>query len=373
MNILKNIPLAAPDIRLEDIKAVELVLKSGMLVQGQKVLELEQALAQYLGVAECIATTNGTSTLHLSLIAERVGPGDEVIVPAFSYVATANVVEMTGATPVFVDIDIRTFNIDVHRIEQAISERTKAIMPVHEFGLMSDMDAIMNIAQRYDLKVIEDAACALGAEYKDKKAGTIGLCGSFSFHPRKAITSGEGGVVSTNDIHLAKRLRTLRNHGIGETECGTGFVAAGLNCRMTDFQAALLISQLGRFHQILEKKEQLAKLYFGNIRNPLITLPTVPEGYIHTWQTFHVLLDESIEQNYFLRYLKENGIGSNYGAQCIPAQVYYKNKYQLNAPVCFPNAYRAYKKGLALPLYEKLDFKEVEYICNIVNQYPHVN
>jgi perosamine synthetase len=239
----KFIPLMVPDIQQQDIDAVVSVLKTGMLVQGKKVEELENNVAKYLGVRHVIAASSGTATLHLALLASGIGTGDEVIVPAFSFIATANAIELVGATPIFVDIDLDTFNININLIEQAISSRTKAILPVHEFGLSCDISEICELAKRYNLSVIEDAACALGAKENGRFTGTTGDVGSFSFHPRKAITSGEGGILTTNDDEMARKLRILRNHGIENKDGKTEFVAAGLNYRLTDFQAALVNSQ----------------------------------------------------------------------------------------------------------------------------------
>jgi len=200
-----KIPLMVPDIKPDDIKAVTDVLQTGMLIQGKQVALFEQDVARYLNVKHAIAISNGTATLHLALIAAGIGQGHEVIVPALSYVATANVVELVGATPVFVDIDLQTFNIDVSKIESAITPKTKAIIPVHEFGLLANMELLMPIAIKHNLIVIEDAACALAASVGCQFAGTFGTLGSFSFHPRKAITSGEGGMLITNDDALEKK------------------------------------------------------------------------------------------------------------------------------------------------------------------------
>src|SRR5688500_412394 len=201
------IPLTSPDIREEDIQEVVKVLRSGMLVQGQHVQDFETGIASFTETKNAIAVSNGTATLHLALVALGIGPGDEVIVPALSYVATANVVELVGATPVFVDIDLDTFNINVAEIESKITAKTKAIIPVHEFGLACDIETVMQIAEKHNLYVIEDAACALGATQNKKHVGSFGTFGSFSFHPRKAISSGEGGIVTTANEALAAKVR----------------------------------------------------------------------------------------------------------------------------------------------------------------------
>lgn len=362
------IPLASPDIRDQDINEVIRVLKSGMLIQGPEVEKLERAIASYLKVKNCIAVSNGTATLHISLLASGIGEGDEVIVPSFSYVATANVVELTRATPIFVDIDIDTFNIDVQKIEAAITARTKAIIPVHEFGLACNIQEILEISKKHDLVVIEDAACALGAKDHGNYVGSFGQAGSFSFHPRKAITSGEGGLIATNDDIFCDRARILRNHGIDTRDGLMNFVDAGFNYRMTDFQAALVNSQFKRIDNILSYKNELAEIYLNEIKNPMIKLPIVPEGKIHSWQTFHILLDDKIRQKDTIERLKLYGIGSNYGAQCIPYMQYYANKYKLNCEVEFPISLKAYKNGLALPLYEKLSKDQIFEISKVINK-----
>jgi dTDP-4-amino-4,6-dideoxygalactose transaminase len=354
-----------PDIQQQDIDAVVTVLQSGMLIQGFKVKELENNIAKYLGVKHAIAASSGTATLHLALIASGIGKGDEVIVPAFSYIATANVVELVGAKPIFVDIDINSFNIDKNLIEQAITPRTKAVMPVHEFGLACDIADICELAKKYDLQVIEDAACALGATENGKFTGTFGNVGSFSFHPRKAITSGEGGMLVTNDDELARKLRILRNHGIDIQNGKMEFVEAGFNYRMTDFQATMVNSQFQRFETILEYKNKLADVYFNCLKHlEKIDLPEVPGNKRHTWQSFHIVLDESTDRDELIATLLKQGIGTNYGAQCMPYQKYFQEKYKLPCETLFPNALRAYEKGVVLPLYGTLTKNDINLVAD---------
>jgi perosamine synthetase len=361
------IPLARPDIREEDIAEVVKVLRSGMLVQGEYVGRLEKAFAEYHQVEHAIAVSNGTATLHLALHVLGIGKGDEVIVPAFSYAATANVVELVGARCVFVDTEPGTFNIDASAIEAKITAQTKAIIPVHEFGLCCDIEAVCAIGRKHQIPVIEDAACALGASMNGRKAGTFGLLGSFSLHPRKSITSGEGGVLVTNDGAIASKLRQLRNHGIEMREGVMDFVEAGFNYRMTDFQAALAWSQFSRIEEIFLKKDALSEVYYQSINNPAVSLPIVPKTHRHTWQTFHVLLDEKLKQQEIIQKLRSEGIGVNYGAQCIPALSYYQQAYGLDAKTLFPNAWQAYKQGLAIPIYELLEVSDIQYISKLIN------
>jgi len=364
----KFIPLMVPNIQQQDIDAVVKVLQSGMLIQGVKVEELENNIAKYLGVKHAIAVANGTASLHLALIALGIGKGDEVIVPAFSYMATANVVELVGATPIFVDIDIKTFNINTNLIEGAISTKTKAILPVHEFGLACDITKVCELAKKHNLLVIEDAACALGARENGKFAGTFGNVGSFSFHPRKAITSGEGGMLVTNDEKLARKLRILRNNGIEMQNGKMEFVEAGFNYRLTDFQAALVDSQFQRLTTILNYKNNLSTIYFTKLaNNKHLELPLVDTDKKHTWQSFHIVLEDSINRDYLIEKLKQAGVGVNYGAQCMPYQSFYKKKYNLDCGKLYPDALNAYKQGLVLPLYEKLNENDVESVAEKLN------
>lgn len=362
------IPLARPDIREEDISLVNEVLRSGMLVQGEYVKKLEKSFEDYHNVKHAIAVSNGTASLHLALHVLGIGDGDEVLVPALSYVATANVVELVGAKCVFVDVEADTFNIDVSQIESKINSRTKAIIPVHEFGLACDIDVVIAIAQKHKLYVIEDAACALGAKQNNKPVGTFGVLGSFSLHPRKSITSGEGGMLLTDDDLIAQNLRQLRNHGIEMQHGQMKFVQAGYNYRMTDFQAALAWSQFQRLEEIIQYKQELAEVYFSSLQKTRFVLPQVPKDRNHTWQTFHLLLNDSLLQRFVIEALKKENIGTNYGAQCIPAQDYYRKKYGLNSEALFPNAYSAYTKGLAIPIYERLKKEDILYVAETINQ-----
>ena len=365
-NSIKSfIPLFTPDIIEADIAAVSEVIRSGMLVQGAQVEALEKYTNEYIGCKHTIAVSSGTSTLHLMLHVLGIGPGDEVIVPAFSYIATANVVELVGATPIFVDIDINTFNINADLIEQAITPRTRAIMPVHEFGLPANMDAILDLANKYDLPVLEDAACAIGSEWNGKKTGSNSYLASFSLHPRKAITSGEGGLICTNNDELAHKLRILRNHGMELINSQMDFSAAGFNYRMTDFQAALVLSQFPRLPTQLLTKNQLAQTYSAQLDGQKYTVPIQSEGTAHAWQTYHLLVKGN--RNELIQVLKNKGIGTNYGAQCMQAMNFYVNKYKLNSEKLFPAAWASYNQGLALPLFSTLTTEQQQTVIQHLN------
>src|SRR5215207_7433580 len=250
------IRLMVPSIEEDDIQAVSEVLRSGYLVQGPRVKAFEEQLASYVGTRHAVAVSNCTAALHLSLLALGIGSGDRVAVTAFSWPATANVIALCGAEPSFVDIDPETYNLDPLKLEHVLegTNGIKAVLVVHAFGGMTDMFRIADIAARYDVPVIEDAACALGADLQGQQAGTWGLMGCFSFHPRKAVTTGEGGMVSSNDDRLSRRLRVLRNHGQDPDSSTPDFVAPGYNLRLTEFQAALGITQLSKLERIVERR-----------------------------------------------------------------------------------------------------------------------
>ena len=280
------IRLVVPSIEEDDLQAVREALASRRLVQGERVAEFERTVANYVGCKHAVAVTNCTAALHLSLLALGVGPGDIVIVTAYSWIATANVIELCGARPIFVDIDRDTFNLDPNCLEDALvklmkanetGRQVKAILPVHAFGLMADMPQISELAQRFDLPIVEDAACALGASCKGKKAGSWGIMGCFSFHPRKAITTGEGGMITTDDSRLADRLRALRNHGQDPGAPSPDFIMPGFNCRMTEFQAALGLNQMAKLDRILTARRQLASSYNSLLVGTSIQAPALPQ------------------------------------------------------------------------------------------------
>jgi len=262
-----------------------------------------------------------------------------------------------------VDVERDTFNIDVESLKKAITPKTKAIIPVHEFGQDAKMDDIINISQKHNLKIVEDAACALGAEFNNKKVGTFGELGCFSFHPRKAITTGEGGVIVTNNDELAKKLRVLRNHGISYEDGKVDFIAAGLNYRMTDFQAVLGIEQLLEIDNIIEKRIKIANIYDEKLSSiDKIKIPHNFKNRKAIYQTYHILVNDVINRDNLIMKLKENGIETNLGAQALPCLTFYKNKYNL-IEIDFPNAVKAYKQGLALPMGNHLTGKDISFIC----------
>jgi perosamine synthetase len=357
------IPLARPFILDESITGAIEVLKSGNLVQGHYVRLLEEELRKYLNIKHAILLSSGTAALYSTLLALNIGPGDEVIIPAFTFIATANVVEAVGAKPVLVDISANDFNIDAELISKAITPKTKAIMPVHEFGQAARMDKITAIAKEKNLIIVEDAACALGTIYQGTKVGTNGIVGCFSFHPRKIITTGEGGLVVTNDDFLAAKIRAFRNHGIEKTAGGKmDLYSWGLNLRMTDIQAAIGLPQLPVLDNYLKNRTKLAGYYnYGLEKADGINTPFYIKDGSHTYQTYHVLLDEKFNRDAIIESLKSRQIETNLGAQAIHMLSFYRKKYGYKTDD-FPNAARAYKSGLALPIGHHVNKDDLDYI-----------
>ncbi len=364
------IRLSLPDIGEEELQEIKSVLESGWLVQGDKVEEFENIVKDYLKVKHAIALSSGTAALHLSLMALEISNESEIIVPDFTFPATSNVVEIVGGKSVFVDIELDTFNIDPDKIEEKITRNTKAIIVVHEFGCPAKMDEILAIANKYNLSIIEDAACALGSEYKGIKVGTIGDIGCFSLHPRKNITTGEGGIIVTNNDDYAEKIRMLKNHGISNNSGKITFEMAGLNYRLTNIQGAMGVAQMRKLHSIMQKRREIAKTYDKLLRNiQWLTLPKEPQYGLHAWQSYHILLNEKIDRERFIAYMKENGIETNYGAYAVHIQPYYSRKYKYK-DFDFTNALKAAKHGVVLPLHSKLSEIEVEKISETIKRYP---
>ncbi|KJR47797.1 UDP-4-amino-4-deoxy-L-arabinose--oxoglutarate aminotransferase [Desulfosporosinus sp. I2] len=360
------IRLSVPSIADEECAAVERVLRSGQLVHGEECELFERELAEYIGCKEVVVVSSGTAALHLALLSLGVGPGDAVLVPDFTFPATVNVVELVGARPIFVDVDLFTYNIAPDNIRRAIAEwhgpeTIRAIMPVHEFGCPVDITAIMQIAKEYDLLVVEDAACGLGAIQNGQKVGAFGRVGCFSFHPRKAITTGEGGAIATNDTELSAKLRVWRNHGIQRTEKGLDFILPGFNYRMTNIQAALGRVQLLKFDNWLTERKKIQKIYRNILISDKVQLPEEVNG--HAWQTFMIRLADSCDRDRIISILRERGIETNIGAHALHMLSYYARKYSVDCEKAIGNnSERLYKFGLALPLYQGLDIKMVDFV-----------
>ncbi len=353
------IRLASPEIPEDALRAVRDVLTSGWLVQGKHVAAFEEAVAGFVGIEHAVAVNSGTSALHTTLLAMGVGPGDAVAVSAYSYVASANVIELCGATPVFVDVDPRTFNMDPAGLERALQQqangvRIVAIMVVHAFGQMADLDAIGEIAGRHQIPLIEDAACALGATWSGKPPGATTRVACFSFHPRKAITTGEGGMIVTADAHLAATSRALRNHGQDATASSPDFVLPGLNYRMTEFQAVLGSAALRQLPQSITRRRELAARY-DELLADMVEVPKVPEASGHVYQSYVVLLPVAVAEARaeIIAALAQRGVESNIGTWSIPTTTYYRKRYGY-VDESFPVTSEVFALSLSLPLHDKL-------------------
>ncbi|PPR78821.1 MAG: GDP-perosamine synthase [Alphaproteobacteria bacterium MarineAlpha2_Bin1] len=375
----RTIQISEPVTGKEELDALSVPLETGWLTQGPKVKEFEYEFANKHSTKYAFATTSCTTSLHLALSSIGIRPGDEVIVPAFTWVSTANVVVYCGAKPVFVDVRADTYNIDVEKIKDNISFKTKAIIPVHLFGLCADMDEIKSSLPR-NVKVIEDAACAVGASYKSRMSGSLGDFGAFSFHPRKIITTGEGGMLTTNDINLAEKAEILRNHGasISEEKRHLGakpyllpdFDVLGYNYRMTDLQGAVGLAQLNKLDNFLTERKKWARWYLDEISDiPWIKLPHFSQEFDHSWQAFVVVINEDnspLSRNEIMEKLLEAGISTRPGTHAVSNLGYYREKFSTKKSD-FPVATMLENCSLALPLHNKMEAEDFEYISKIIH------
>ena len=382
-----NVPIARTSLTEAEIESVLGPLHSGWLVQGPKVREFEEKWSVFTGAKHSIAVTSCTTGLHLSLAALGFGPGGEAIVPAFTWIATANVIEHLGGTVVFCDIDLKTFNLDAKQLEGNITPRTKAILPVHLFGLAADMTAISAIARKHKLWVVEDAACGFGSRYHKQHVGTFGDTGCFSFHPRKAITTGEGGMITTQNDALAEKLRRLRDHGAAMSDLQrhlgprpyllADHPDAGYNQRMTDIQAALGAAQMERATEIIQERQRLAERYDAAFAGlPWLRIPAHVDGCEHGYQSYPCLFQpepitsESIPRinkarNAWMDELQHAGISTRPATHAVHMLKYYREKYQLK-PEDFPNAWAANDCSISLPLFHGMTETEQDFVIKQV-------
>ena len=358
------IHIAKPKIGIEEKQAVLEVLDSGMLAQGPRVKAFEEAFAAMCGVKYAVATSSGTTALHVALLAHGIGSGDEVITSPFTFIASANSIVFTGARPVFVDIDPVTFNIDPAQIEAAITSRTRVIMPVHLFGLACDMDLIKEIAVKYDLIIIEDACQAHGAEYKGQRAGSFDT-GTFSLYPTKNITSAEGGMITTNDAAIAEHCKVIRQHGMRRRYYHDEL---GFNFRMTDVHAAIGLAQLSKLERFNETR--IANAHYLTEHLTGVITPTVPEGYRHVFHQYTVRIPGERRSD-MIAHLEANGVGSSiYYPVPIHQQTLYINEFDYN--VNMPEAEKAAREVLSLPVHPALSQVDLETIVQAVNSFPGV-
>jgi perosamine synthetase len=378
MAIKRKVPIALPSTGEEEWQAMREPLMSGWLTQGPKVAEFERAFADRHGVKHALATTSCTTALHLALAALGVGPGDEVIVPSFTWVATANAVLYCGATPVLCDVDRRTNNIDPSSVAEKLTPRTKAIIPVHLFGLCADIGALKAILPAHVL-IVEDAACASGASYRGAAAGTLGHIGCFSFHPRKSITTGEGGMLVTNDSDLAARADVLRNHGasISEEQRHHGpqpyllasFDELGFNYRMTDIQAAIGLVQLRKLDAFIDERERWARYYRDALADfDWLWHPTLPNEGRHAWQAYVTYVDSArapLPRNELMARLHAMGVATRPGTHAVHMLDYYQRRFGCS-PDDFPGARDCERNTMAIPLHNRMTEDDYGYVVDCI-------
>jgi len=374
------IPFALPDIGQDEIDEVVDSLQSGWLTTGPKTRQFEKEFAHYLGDnIQALAVNSATAGLHLALEAIGIKPGDEVITTTYTFTSTAEVIRYLGAHPVFVDVDPKTLNIDVKRVEHAITSRTKAIIPVHIAGLPCDMDSILSIAHKHNLKVVEDAAHAFPVHYREKYIGTLSSDVTvFSFYATKTITTGEGGMVVTANPEIAKRCSIMRLHGIDRdafdrytSEKPSWYyeiVAPGFKYNMTDIAASIGIHQLKKAHAFKEKRTAIAKRYAEAFKDLPVTLPVMPQTKEdHAWHLFILRLTENapLSRNEFIQKMSEAGIGCSVHFIPLHMHPYWQKTYQLREKN-YPIATKAYKAVISLPIYTKMTDKDVDKVIKTV-------
>ncbi|MCK4553849.1 UDP-4-amino-4,6-dideoxy-N-acetyl-beta-L-altrosamine transaminase [Candidatus Parcubacteria bacterium] len=367
------IPYGKQTIEEEDINAVVDVFKTNWLTQGPKIKEFEEKVAQYCGAKYAVACSNGTSALHLAYLSAGLKQGDEVITTPNTFAATSNMILAVGASPVFCDIRLDTYNIDENKIEDLIAERTKAIVPVHFAGHSCEMNKIYGIAKKHNLIVIEDACHALGARHGSSKVGSCGHSDMsvFSFHPVKPITTGEGGVITTNNEELYKKLITFRNHGIHKDEQGKNVMTElGFNYRITDIQTALGVSQLKKLDQFIEKRRQVAEWYEEELKDlEEIILPSESPNNYSGWHLYIIRTANPEDRDKLKKYLSENEIGVNFHYPAVYSHPYYQNLgYGEYKDKC-KNEEIYHNSCITLSCYPTLERSEVKYICDLIKTF----
>ncbi|KTD62015.1 DegT/DnrJ/EryC1/StrS family aminotransferase [Legionella spiritensis] len=369
-------------------------LESGWVVQGPYVKQFEQLFAEFTHSRYAKAVSNCTTALHLALVALDIGPGDKVVVPSFTYVASANAVEYTGAEVVFCDVDLRTFNIDTEKLAEILErdKSVKAIMPVNLFGLCAELHDINRLAREYNVYVVEDSACGFDAWIGDKHSGTLGDIGCFSFHPRKSITTGEGGMFITDDESIYRKVSQLCDHGASKTDLQRhhekggsllpDFTMRGYNYRMTDMQGALGVCQMQKAEKIMTGRRNIASQYQEALQHSGLELPIVPDGFTHGYQSYVCLfslemahnnltvqrIDSlNIKRNEMMKILEEKGIATRQGTHAVHTLDYYARRYDLQ-PEQYLKSYAADRLSIALPLYAQMTQDEFEYVVDNVNE-----
>lgn len=365
------IPIAKPCLGPEEERAAAEAIRSGWVSQGPKVAEFERVVADYCQVEHAVALSNCTTALHLALAVLDIGPGDEVVCPSMSFIASANAVRYTGGTPIFADVDRRTYNLDLAATRAAITSKTKAILVVHQLGLPVDLDAFHALADEFSLPIIEDAACAIGSRYRHRPIGGHSLMACFSFHPRKVITMGEGGIITTNDARLAERLRLLRQHGMSVSDAVRHrsqqviveeYVCLGYNYRMTDIQAAMGVEQMKKLDWIVARRRELASRYnMALAGHAWLRLPYVPDNVCFNFQSYAVQLadDAPLSRNELMQRLLDLQIHTRRGVMLAHREPAYKDLPQRHP---LPHSEWASDHSILLPLYPQMTEAEQDQV-----------
>jgi dTDP-4-amino-4,6-dideoxygalactose transaminase len=374
----KTVPVARPSFGVAEENAVLEVLRSGWVSQGPRVAEFERRFAEYVGAPDAVAVSSCTTALHLALVAIGVKPGDEVLCPSLSFVATANAIVYAGAKPVFVDVDSLTFNIDPSCIEDAITPQTTAILVVHQIGLPCALREISEIAARHSLVVVEDAACAIGSEFEGKRIGSPhSSMACFSFHPRKILTTAEGGMITTSDSEVAARIRKLRQHAMNVSDLARhsatkvafeSYDEIGYNYRMTDLQAAIGLVQLDRLPSMLDRRRMLAMRYSHRLSSiHWLIVPYEPEYCYHNFQSYMVRLqnDAPVTRDELMQELLNRGVSSRRGIMAIHREMPYRDqKWETRLPV----TNLVTDSALVLPLFYEMTEEEQDYVMECLEE-----
>lgn len=377
--MVRKIPISIPSIGVDELNSIKDSIDSGWLTQGPKVAEFERAFAAYHQVRYALATTSCTTALHLMLEAAGIGAGDEVIVPSFTWVSTANSVMYVGAVPVLADVDPETYNIDLDDLLSKITPRTRAIIVVHLFGLCVDIPQIRKVISE-NILIFEDAACAAGASLGSTPAGGLGDAAAFSFHPRKSITTGEGGMLTTNNSEMAIKASKMRNHGaeLSEEERHRGpqpyllpeFNLLGFNYRMTDLQGAIGLTQLSKLGAFIKQREEFAQIYDSELGiHEWIQLPKRPHVGQHAWQSYVIRikgLNAMKNRNLLMEHMEKNEISTRPGTHAIHSLGYYQNLLQVSDKD-LPGSALCRDTTMALPLHNKMDESQLERVINTLN------
>jgi perosamine synthetase len=376
MAVAVHIPITKPLVGDAEAARVDAVLRGGWLTQGKETFAFERMVAERVGAGHGVATSSATTALHLGMVLLGVGPGDEVLVPSYSFIATANIVRYVGATPVFVDIRPDTWNIDEQKLEPALTECTRAIVPVHQLGMPADMDPIAAFASQHGLAILEDAACAIGSEYHGRSIGALGNLTVFSFHPRKVVTTGEGGMLLTDDAEVAERARSLASHGeavidvdrhnaaLPQTE---EFTQLGFNYRMSNLQGAVGVAQMGRLDEILEARRRLGARYSHALAiAPGVHPPLEPDGALTNYQSYMVRIaaDSARSRDDVMLGLRQSGIATRPGITAIHQQPIYRDAG--HGPL--PETDRALDEALILPLFPQMSDAEQDEVIETLSE-----